>query len=181
MIPMLFHDLGKPGTFALDEEGRGHFHGHWRRSVPLAEAIMERLRFDNQSKKIILTLVERHDAPLNLSERSVRRSLARYGEETLRLLIEVKRADNLAQAEPFRGRQLLISQWEDLLELVLQSGECFSLRQLAVRGGDLTALGLRGPAVGAALNELLEQVIDEKLPNDHGILLEYVRSCIHKR
>ena len=178
---MLFHDLGKPGTFALDEEGRGHFYGHWRQSVPLAEAIMDRLRFDNQSKKTILTLVERHDAPLNLSERSVRRSLARYGEETLRLLIEVKRADNLAQAEPYRDRQRLIGQWEDLLDVVLQSGECFSLRQLAVRGGDLTALGLRGPAVGEALNELLEQVIDEKLPNDRGILLEYVRSCIHKR
>ena len=59
--------------------------------------------------------------------------------------------------------------------MVLQSGECFSLRQLAVRGGDLTALGLRGPTVGKALNELLEQVIDEKLPNDHGILLEYVK------
>ena len=172
---MLFHDLGKPETFALDEEGRGHFYGHWRQSVPLAEAIMERLRFDNQSKKVILTLVERHDAPLNLSERSVRRSLSRYGEDTLRLLIEVKRADNLAQAELYRDRQQLISQWEDLLDLVLQSGECFSLRQLAVRGGDLTALGLRGPAVGAALNELLGQVIDEKLPNDRGILLEYVK------
>lgn len=170
---MLFHDLGKPETFALDQAGRGHFYGHWRRSVPLAESIMDRLRFDNQSKKIILTLVERHDVPLQLSERAVRRALARYGEETLRLLLEVKRADNLAQAAPYRNRQQLIDQWEDLLELVLQSGDCFSLRQLAVRGGDLTELGLRGPAVGRALNELLEQVIDEKLPNDRTLLLKY--------
>ena len=172
---MLLHDLGKPETFALDEEGRGHFYGHWRRSVPLAEAILNRLRMDNQSKKTILTLVERHDAPLHLSEKAVRRALSRYGEETVRLLLDVKRADNLAQAEQYRDRQQLISQWEDMLNMVLQSGECFSLRQLAVRGGDLTALGLRGPSVGAALNELLEQVIDEKLPNDRGILLEYVK------
>ena len=172
---MLLHDLGKPETFALDEEGRGHFYGHWRRSVPLAEAILNRLRMDNQSKKTILTLVERHDAPLHLSEKAVRRALSRYGEETVRLLLDVKRADNLAQAEQYRDRQQLISQWEDMLNMVLQSGECFSLRQLAVRGGDLTALGLRGPSVGAALNELLEQVIDEKLPNDRGMLLEYVK------
>ena len=104
----------------------------------------------------------------------MRRNLARYGEDTLRLLLEVKRADNLAQAEAYRGRQALISQWEDLLELVLQSGECFSLRQLAVKGGDLTALGLRGPAVGEALRELLELVIDEKLPNDRSVLLEHI-------
>lgn len=172
---LLLHDLGKPATFTLDGEGRGHFHGHWRESVSLGTAILDRLRVDNHSKKTILTLVERHDAPLTLSEKSVRRNLARYGEETLRLLLAVKRADNLAQAEPYRDRQTLISQWEELLELVLQSGECFSLRQLAVKGGDLTALGLRGPAVGEALGELLELVIDEKLPNERGILLEYVK------
>jgi len=172
---MLLHDLGKPSTFTLDSEGRGHFYGHWRVSVPLGAAILDRLRVDNRSKKMILTLVERHDAPLTLSEKSVRRNLSRYGEEALRLLLEVKRADNLAQAEPYRDRQTLIQQWEDLLELVLQSGECFSLRQLAVKGGDLTALGLRGPQVGQALNELLELVIDEKLPNDRDLLLEYVK------
>ena len=172
---MLLHDLGKPAAFALDAEGRGHFYGHWRESVPLGEAILDRLRMDNHSKKTILTLVERHDAPLTLNERSVRRNLSRYGEETLRLLLEVKRADNLAQAEPYRDRQALISQWEDLLALVLQSGECFSLKQLEVKGGDLTALGLRGPAVGEALNGLLELVIDGKLPNDRGILLEHVK------
>lgn len=175
---MLFHDLGKPETFTLDEEGRGHFYGHWRRSVPLAEAIMDRLRMDGRSKQTILTLVERHDAPLSLHEKAVRRNLARYGEETLRLLLEVKRADNLAQAEAYRDRQALIQQWEELLNVVLASGECFSLRQLAVRGNDLTALGLQGPAVGNALRELLEQVIDEKLPNDRGALLAYVKEAL---
>jgi len=172
---MLLHDLGKPSTFTLDSEGRGHFYGHWRVSVPLGEAILDRLRMDNRRKKCILTLVERHDAPLALSEKFVRRNLSRYGEETLRLLLEVKRADNLAQAEAYRDRQTLIQQWEDMLELVLQSGECFSLKQLAVRGGDLTALGLRGPRVGQTLNELLELVIDGKLPNDKGMLLEYAK------
>lgn len=172
---MLLHDLGKPETFSLGEDGRGHFYGHWRKSVECAAAIMERLRFDNHSKKIILTLVERHDCELPLSERVVRRNLARYGEETLRLLLAVKRADNLAQAPAYRDRQRLLDQWEDLLEVVLSSQACFSLRQLAVKGGDLTALGLSGPAVGRALAELLDQILDEKLPNDRAILLAYVK------
>ena len=172
---LLLHDLGKPGTFTLDGEGRGHFYGHWRESAVLGAAILDRLRFDHRSRNAVLTLVERHDAPLALSERSVRRALARYGEENLRRLLEVKRADNLAQAEPYRDRQTLISQWEDLLELVLESGACFSLRRLAVRGGDLTAMGLEGPAVGRTLRALLDQVMDGKLPNERGILLEYVK------
>lgn len=172
---MLLHDLGKPETFSLGEDGRGHFYGHWRESVKNAEAVMDRLRFDNHSKKVILTLVERHDCELPLSERSVRRNLARYGEETLRLLLAVKRGDNLAQAPAYRDRQKLIDQWEDLLNLVIAQGSCFSLGQLAVRGGDLTALGFRGPAVGNMLRELLEQVIEEKLPNDREILLTYAK------
>lgn len=172
---MLLHDLGKPETFSMGEDGRGHFYGHWRESVRKAEAVMERLRFDNHSKKVILTLVERHDCELPFSERSVRRNLARYGEETLRLLLEVKRGDNLAQAPAYRDRQKLIDQWEALMDMVIAQGSCFSLGQLAVRGGDLTALGLQGPAVGEMLRELLEQVIEEKLPNDREILLTYAK------
>ena len=172
---MLLHDLGKPETFSLGEDGRGHFYGHWRESVRKAEAVMDRLRFDNHSRKTILTLVERHDCELAFSERSVRRNLARYGEETLQLLLEVKRADNQAQAPACRDRQALIDQWEALLDLVIAQGSCFSLGQLAVRGGDLTALGLRGPAVGELLRELLELVIEEKLPNDRELLMTYVR------
>ena len=172
---MLLHDLGKPETFTVDENGQGHFYGHWRKSVELAEAILDRLRFDNRSKKTILTLVERHDAELPLSERAVRRNLARYGEETVRLLLEVKRADNLAQAEQFRDRQRLIDQWETLLDMVLGEGSCFSLKQLAVKGNDLLALGLQGPAVGKCLEELLELVMDGELPNDRAILLEYAK------
>ena len=59
--------------------------------------------------------------------------------------------------------------------MTLAGDSCFSLRQLAVKGGDMTALGLRGPAVGQALEALLELVIDEKLPNDRNILLEYTK------
>ena len=90
-------------------------------------------------------------------------------------MLTLARADNLAQAEAYRDRQTLLRQWEDLLGLVLQEGGCFSLRQLAVRGGDLTGLGLEGPAVGRGLEALLDQVMDERLPNDREILLEYAK------
>lgn len=172
---MLLHDLGKPDTFTVGEDGQGHFYGHWRQGAALAADILDRLRFDNQSRRTILALVERHDCGLSLSEKSVRRNLNRYGEETLRLLLEVKRADSLAHAAAYRDRQQLLRQWEELLAEELREGACFSLGQLAVRGGDLTALGLEGPAVGRALQTLLDQVLDGKLPNEREILLEFVK------
>ena len=172
---MLLHDLGKPASFLLGEDGRGHFYGHWRKSVELGVRILRRLRVDNHSRKQILTLVERHDCDLAMNPRSVRRNLARYGEETVRLLLEVKRADNLAQAAAYRDRQGLLDEWEALLDQVLAEGSCFSLKQLEVKGGDLSGLGLRGPAIGGALQTLLEQVIDNKLPNERAVLLDYVK------
>lgn len=175
---MLFHDLGKPDSFTRGEDGVGHFYGHFRISTEFAKTIMDRLRFDTRSKQQILTLVERHDSELALSERSVRRNLCRYGEETLRLLLSVKRADNLAQAPEYRVRQELIDQWEQLLNLEIDSGSCFSLKQLAVNGSDLVALGLNGKQIGALLDEMLQLVIDEKLPNDRGLLLEYAKEKI---
>ena len=143
--------------------------------MELGDRILRRLRVDNHSRKQILTLVERHDCDLAMNPRSVRRNLARYGEETVRLLLEVKRADNLAQAAAYRDRQGLLDEWEALLDQVLAEGSCFSLKQLAVKGGDLSGLGLRGPAIGGALQTLLEQVIDNKLPNERAVLLDYVK------
>lgn len=172
---MLLHDLGKPDTFTLDDGGAGHFYGHFGESVRKADAITQRLKFDHRSRQQILTLVERHDAELALSGKSVRRNLARYGEELLRLLLQVKRADNLAQAPEYRTRQELIDQWEQLLNVELAAGSCFSLGQLAVKGNDLLSLGMKGKAVGDTLNELLSLVIDEKLPNDRRILLDYAK------
>lgn len=172
---MLLHDLGKPDTFTMDENGAGHFYGHYRESVKKAETIMERLRFDNRSRKLIATLVERHDSELPLNERSVRRNLSRYGEEVLRYLLDVKRSDNLAQSPEFRGRLQVLSQWETMLNMELLSGSCFSLKQLAVKGNDLVLLGIAGKAVGDTLQQLLELVIEEALPNDRAILLNYAK------
>lgn len=172
---MLLHDLGKPDTFTIDEKGAGHFYGHYRESAKKAERIMDRLRFDNRSRKLILTLVERHDSELAMSGRSVRRNLHRYGEEALRLLLQVKRADNRAQAPEFRDRQELLSQWEQLLNMELLSESCFSLKQLCVKGDDLMKIGITGKAVGQGLERLLELVIDEALPNERSALLEYAK------
>lgn len=175
---MLMHDLGKPDTFTVDENGAGHFYGHFQESVSKAKSIMDRLRFDNRSKQQILTLVERHDSELALTDRAVRRNLSRYGEETLRLLLAVKRADNLAQSPEYRGRQELIDQWEQLLNMELASGSCFSLAQLTVKGNDLVALGLKGKQIGEMLEELLSLVIEEKLPNERAVLIEYAKEKV---
>ena len=58
-----------------------------------------------------------------------------------------------------------------LLEQIAGEDACLSIRDLAVRGQDLMALGYRGPAIGQAQQWLLEQVLDEQVENEKDALL----------
>ncbi|MGM9661499.1 MAG: CCA tRNA nucleotidyltransferase [Oscillospiraceae bacterium] len=173
---MLLHDLGKPSVCFYDASaGKARFRGHQLASVRLAEGVLERLRFDTESKKRILLLVEHHDQPMEPAEKPMRRLLRRFGEEDLRALIAIRRADNLAQHPDYRGLQKDLTACEAILEKILREGQCFSLKQLRVDGNELLALGLRGREVGETLERLLTAVVEGELPNDREALLAAAR------
>ena len=176
---MLLHDVGKPQTFTLDDRGHGHFKGHPARSAALAEDMLRRLRVDNATRETVVRLVEWHDRNIPRTDQGLRRALRDLGKADLRRLLAVKRADNLAQAH----QDLLgeIGKAEVILDRLLAEGLCVSLKQLAVDGRDLTALGLRGPAVGQVLNALLDAVVDGDLPNDRAVLLERAQTLLLNR
>jgi len=170
-MAMLLHDLGKPASFCLDGQGNGHFCGHQAISGKLAAEALRRLRFDSRSQALILTLVENHDRLIPRTEKGIRRGMMTFGEGTQRLLLEVKRADNLAQAPAFRGTQQDIDRAEQMLDDAVRRGDCVTLRQMAVNGNDLTGIGVQGKLVGEMLNRLLLRVVDGELPNERSALL----------
>ena len=57
------------------------------------------------------------------------------------------------------------------LKAVLKSGQCFSMKHLAVSGDDLAALGLKGRELGEMLNFLLDYVIEYPDNNRRELLL----------
>lgn len=176
---LLFHDIGKPDCFTVDERGIGHFYGHPARSAVLADGILRRLRCDHDTRRTIVRLIEWHDRNIPRTREGILSALRKLGEENLRSLIAVKRADNLAQASCCRGNQKEIDRAEELLDQLLLEGACFSLRQLAVNGRELLDAGIPpGPEVGAVLEWLLDQVISGKLPNETQALRSAARHWI---
>lgn len=172
---MLLHDVGKPACFTLDEKGVGHFYGHPAVSRDLADKMLRRLKCGTAFRETVVRLVEWHDKDIPRTDKSIRRALRILGEADLRRLILVKRADNLGQAPAYWDRQQELDKAEEILDRLLAGDACFSLKQLAVNGRDLLALGLSGPAVGKALEDLLEKAVDGVLPNEREALLEHVR------
>lgn len=170
---ILFHDMGKAHTFTMDNQGVGHFYGHAEVSKTLCKNIMNRLRFDGKTEEDVMTLVEVHDARVEPATRSIRRWLNRIGEEQFRRLLQMKRCDAAGQNPVYwPDRDAYISSLEKAFEEVKAQDACFSMKDLAVKGSDLIAVGYeRGAALGKCLKRLLDEVIDERLPNDKQVLL----------
>ena len=167
----LLHDIGKPATFTVDENGVGHFRGHGAVSEEMADGMLRRLKCSTEFRETVVRLVAWHDRDIPRTERAVRRALGKLGERDLRRLIALKRADNLAQSPAYFGRQRELDKGEAILNRLLEEDACFSLKQLAVNGKDLIKMGLSGPEIGRLLNALLDQVVDGAVLNEREALL----------
>ena len=113
---VLLHDVGKPSCFTVDEDGIGHFYGHGAVSRDLTDQMLRRLKCSTQFRETVTRLVDWHDRNIPRTEKSIRRALRILGEEDLRRLIAVKRADNLAQAPAYWDRQRELDRAEELLD-----------------------------------------------------------------
>ncbi len=173
----LLHDVGKPDTFSIGADGVGHFYGHSERSVEIAENVLTRLKFDNASKSEILTLIKYHDPVIPVKRSAVGRWARRLGMDTLFKLLDLKAADNMAQAPEYIDRLKGYDEIREIANEMIAENACFSLKDLAVNGGDLikSAGFTAGKAVGETLSALLDAVISEELPNDREILLARAR------
>ena len=178
----LFHDLGKPGACFMDGD-RAHFYGHPRLSEILARDIMERLCLAPKFKAKVLTMVRMHDRTIPATSRAVKRTLANMDGDTelFRTLCQLKRADARAQSHLSEPRLELAQDLERILDEVIAEQAAFSVRQLAIDGNDVLALGIpAGPAVGSALADALDAVIDEQIKNDRGELERFLSGQLAK-
>ena len=175
-LTMLFHDSGKPHTMTKDEEQIYHFYGHERVSEELAEKIMRRLTFDNDTIRKVRRLVLYHDYMPKLTPAKVRNAIHEIGEDIFPLLFPVKRADIAAKSEYKRQEKLqYVDDLEALYQSIMAAGDCLSLKSLAVSGKDLIAAGMKpGKELGETLEQLLKDVLEHPEHNTKEYLLKSV-------
>lgn len=182
-LTMLFHDCGKPATFSLDPvTGRGHFHGHPAVGAEMAESMLRALRCDNATRETVVTLVRCHDERQNGNPRAVRRLLSKIGAENMRRLHMIRLADAEAHAPEARERMLAraAEDWAVARTLLEREG-VLTVHALAIGGRDLAGLGMPpGPEMGCLLRALLEEVINETLPNTPEALLRRAAEMIRQ-
>ena len=174
-LAMLFHDIGKPETITVDEEGISHFHGHPVISEEIGRKILKRLKFDNHTIDQVTRLVRYHDYYVEPSQRCVRRAVMKVGEDIFPLLLQVKRADIQAQSSYQReDKEENLKAVSQLYEQILTQKQCVSLKMLDVTGRDLMEqTGMApGKKIGEILKYLLDFVVDDPSRNQKEILLK---------
>ena len=169
----LLHDIGKPGCFTLDAQGVGHFYGHEKVSAEMASAILRRLKAPTALRQRVVFLIEKHMAPLEPDKKYLRRRLSRWGMDAVQQLLALQRADRIATGTDVDDPRF--ARIEAILAQIEAENACLTLKDLAIGGRELMALGYSGPAIGQTLNRLLELVIDEQVENEKDALLQALK------
>ena len=165
-LAAFLHDVGKPRT----KRGEGPdstFHNHEYVGAKMTAKILDRLRFGKEAVEYVTHLVRSHLFYYNVgevTEAGVRRFLVRVGPENVDDLLKVREADRIGsgvpKAFPYKLRHLLF-----MIEKVKH--DPIHPKMLEVDGEDVMKI-LQippGPKIGAILNVLLEEVLDDPTKN----------------
>lgn len=176
-LTLLFHDFGKPVVFYEDEQGISRFPGHPEVSAQIAGEIMHRLKFDNDTIHKVKLLTAEHDRPIDAQAKSVRRAMAKIGKDLFPAFLQVRKADILAHAEGMQKQALEeLACVETLYEEIMEKQEAVTMKELAVNGKDLMALGIpQGRVLGALLQELLEICLEKPEFNTKDQLIGWIQ------
>jgi tRNA nucleotidyltransferase (CCA-adding enzyme) len=171
-LAALLHDVGKPRT----KQGDGYrstFYNHDHVGARMTKVILARLRYPKDVTEKTTLLVDNHLFYYNVgevTEASVRRLIKKVGLENMHDLMDVRISDRLGsgvpKAKPYKLRHL-----EYMIDKV--SHDPLSVKMLKINGQDLMReLGLApGPKIGAILDVLLAETIEDPLINTQEQLL----------
>ena len=110
-------------------------------------------------------MVMAFQAPLAVDKVQIRKLLSRVTEYQFLGAMQLKKLDG----------DETVPELLRLFEEIREAGDCVSLKQLAVNGGDLLQQGLeKGKQIGDGLMYLLNLVLEEPKLNKKDILLEKI-------
>ena len=145
----------------------------------IPKKVMQRLKFDNETIDYVTRLTAAHDEYLDLCEdhlknlTAMRKLMYRLGTDLMELLWALQLADSLAgNPEKLKEKCNTLAETKRLYQEVVERGDCVSLKQLAVNGKDLIAMGITpGKQIGEHLECFLQEVLEHPEKNTKEYLL----------
>jgi len=172
-LATLFHDIAKPET-KRGEGAYSTFYNHDHVGARVVEKILKRLKYSSDMIKKVRLLVDNHMFYYNVDEvgaSSVRRLVRKVGLENIDDLIDLRIGDRLGSGVP-KAVPYKLRHFKYMVDKI--SSDPLSVKMLKVDGNDLMKeLKLKpGPMLGAILDVLLSEVIENPEENKKNILLK---------
>jgi tRNA nucleotidyltransferase (CCA-adding enzyme) len=179
-IAALLHDIGKPRTRARSEKTNDYtFYNHEKVGAEMAGPILDRLRFSNDEKARITSLVANHLVCYSdeWSDAAVRRWIRRVSVDRVEDLYALNRADILGKGREVTNELEGLERLKERVARELAAKHALSTRDLAVDGKDVIRELAIKPSrrVGEVLESLLEKVVEDPVLNERETLLRMIR------
>jgi tRNA nucleotidyltransferase (CCA-adding enzyme) len=177
-LALLLHDICKPECKMTDENRIDHFYKHGIKGSDKVIEIMRRLKYSNEMIEKVSTLVLYHDVRLEPTKKSIKRWMNKLGVDMLRDLLEVRLGDIYAQNPVYlEERKDKIINILNMIDEIIEEGECFSIKDLDITGKDIIDLGYKqGRIIGYILNYLVDAVIIKPEMNKKSNLIEFLEN-----
>ncbi len=199
-IAAIMHDIGKGRTRSEDETGV-HFYSHDVVSADMAAEIMRRMKFSSAQIKKVTTLVRWHmfyypsadwrktnlglitehaESDGGWTDGAIRRFIRNVGEDYIDDLFKLRVADASSNPKSDFHQEEIVALQERIAE-VRAKDMALKVTDLVISGEDLVQIGVeKGPQMGAILNQLLEEVLDEPAQNNREYLLMKAKGTLEK-
>ena len=179
-LAALFHDITKPHHKRLTETG-ATFYSHEITGARVARDVLKRLRYSNDLIKDASLLIERHMFTSDVGLKGLRRFIRRVGQRLLPDLLDLRRADVIAQG--MGGTTEDVDEMQQAIRDEIDRKSPFGRSDLAVNGKTIMEIfGLeQSPKIGKVLNYLLEKVLDNPDENTREILLEHTKVYLENK
>lgn len=169
---LLLHDIEKPSCYSEDKNGVGHFYGHQKKSADRAVKVLKRLKADNELISDCYHLICLHDCKTEISRGEIKKLLNLYGVKIIKKLVDVKVGDALSHASPYAEiRKEFVIAFSTVVDDILKNEECFTLKRLKIDGNDVKERGFKGAEIKRVLQDILNDVIFDRIENQREALL----------
>lgn len=138
----------------------------------VAEDVLKRFRYDNNTIRNVILLIKYKDFDLD-STINIKRMLNIIGEDLIYGLVDIKKAQTILSSDKIKSNKLnsIDKSLSDIKDII-NSGQCYSLKQMNINGRDLIELGYKkGKNIGEVLNHLLNLVMENSKLNDKEVLI----------
>jgi putative nucleotidyltransferase with HDIG domain len=166
---ILLHDIGKPDTFFIGDDGVEHFYNHEHVGADIAEKILKRFKFSKKEIKHITESISNHMRFGHVSQMRTPKLKRLLAQESFPMQLELHRVDCISS-------HAKMDQYNFLLDTIKENENQPIIPEPFINGRDLISIGIEpGIKIGKILAAIFDKQLNGEITSKDEAMQEVVR------